>query len=183
MKRIFFIKNVIFLVAILVPLSSGQSGDLPKQSPVQISVKLKNVACVGEPFTLMARLTNTGERDYIIDPVGIWMSFRLTANDRSTQTISISGKAVPVPDSTLDGGMAPPVSSGRLKRRLVSLMAGESYTSEKEFDPSRDLFFITPGRYTIDLTYAPALADPMGYGGLSGSVIAEPLDFTIRRCE
>ena len=163
----------------------AQSGE-GSTPPLKMSVALKQTACLGKSFTLTATLKNTSGRDYVIDPVGMWLSYGLTATERFVGRASIIGVkgTMGVPDISIRGGGKPPwASPSEVRRRLMKLKPNESFTSEKIFDPTCDDFFDTPGVYNISVSYVPELADADQVIGLTGSTESENLRFTIQRCD
>lgn len=182
MKYLLTLFFCLIAISIFASFVSAQEKEL-KNVPLRLTVALKGTACIGESFVLTVTLTNTGDADYVIDPIGMWMSYLLTAEDRYKGSIFIGGKVFPTPESKMGGGPPPPASADKLRRRLVRLGPHQSYTSEKTFDPTCDQFFITTGKYRIQVGYHPELADPNQEVGLEGTAESDDFEFSIKRCD
>lgn len=176
------IANLAFLMVFTAGLFIGSSAQETISKPFKLSLQIKETGqlCIGQPFTISARLENVSKTDQLLDERKLWRSYfswgtieskNKNKSERLTETLEISH---------LKSGMS------LIKREnwnFIRLKPGGFYEDRIVFT-ANDNFFEEPGTYTYMVDYIQPSEKPSNDASSSESLVGSgELEFTLKDCK
>lgn len=172
------------LILLQTAFSHAQISDennSPTPLKLQIRVKQKQL-CVGKKVEVIARLTNVGAENVIIDNRLVWRYVTLKSLDQSSiEPTSEFSKLLRVPRfSVITGDNFP---DEKLPKEVLKTLTPNGFYEDSFIIRPGDEFFQTAGRYTIKSGYG-RFADwsKEGVDLFKGSVYSNKLEITLCKC-
>lgn len=175
-------KYLVILLAIcwaMIESVSGQELKTPAKTedlPVKLTISTEKNICVGDKFTVVSRLENTGKQEVIIE---IRKIKRILTEDSYGED---QPELVIIPKERF--GIWPTFDSDSPPDDFrVTLKPGEFYELKYVIDTNKDEFYKSNGTYTLQIyDWQPDKEELEGTSLFFGKVYSNKLEFEIKDC-